>query len=679
MTNAIRTRPFGRAMMLGTALAALGGVAVAAEPPANEVSGVVVTAPKLEETLPADLAKYGNTVGVVTSAQLTHGGFDDAGQALQMMAPGLTVTPFSGPFDYVNVSLQGSTTTQVLWLVDGIRINNRLYTTTAPLDTVPAHMIDRIEVLEGGQSLFYGTQAVAGAVNIVTKPFTENLAGKVSVGADTNKGWHADGYASDSFGAHRFVVYASEDQAVGFKPFRDSDYQPSTTDRRRSYYVFNAGAKYAYDFSDDLRFSAGYQRTDAKVDFLSPSGYNGAVGGPAGKFNNRVEQLVTAKVDWTPSDKVAVFLKGYWHDWQSQYSEFLNDASSPGTVVADSDHVPWGFTDYGLNALAKVVPTTGVETYLGYDLQKYSGFDDYLVIDQKDETVNAVFAQVRITPELLPGTHLAAGVRHNVPSEGPSATIWNASGQVDLSETVYVKASAGTSFLLPDAEQLFANDPIGSGEVGNPNLKPERSANVNASIGGRLPVEAAKLSWELTGFGRDVKDLIDYGPTADPDVDTFVNTSGAVKVRGAELALGLAASEDLSFTASGTYARAKLPGSGLQQERTPRWTGKAGVDYHPVDRMFGASATVVYVGPEYRTIGGFGRRQYGRFSVVDLGAYVDLDQARRHRLSARLENLFDTRYAAFVGKGYTDSAFTPYVYDYLGVPRTLHVKYGYSF
>ena len=47
----------------------------------------------------------------------------------------------------------------VLWLVDGIRINNRLYGGTTPLDTLPASMVERIEVLNGGQALFYGTRA----------------------------------------------------------------------------------------------------------------------------------------------------------------------------------------------------------------------------------------------------------------------------------------------------------------------------------------------------------------------------------------------------------------------------------------------------------------------------------------------------------------------------------------
>ena len=83
----------------------------------------------------------------------------------------------------MNVSLLGGRQVDTLWLVDGVRISNRLYTTTTPLDTIPANMIEKIEVLKGGQSLFYGTSAISGAINIVTKGFTEELDGQFSAGA----------------------------------------------------------------------------------------------------------------------------------------------------------------------------------------------------------------------------------------------------------------------------------------------------------------------------------------------------------------------------------------------------------------------------------------------------------------------------------------------------------------
>jgi len=136
---------------------------------------VVVTAPPLDEALPAQLSSYGTRVDRVSAEQIQNGGYTDVAQSLETLVPGLYVSPKNGPFDYVTVSLQGSRTQDVLWLLDGVRLNNRLYGGTTPLDTLPASIVERLEVLEGPQALFYGTQGVAGAVNIVTKPFSDQL------------------------------------------------------------------------------------------------------------------------------------------------------------------------------------------------------------------------------------------------------------------------------------------------------------------------------------------------------------------------------------------------------------------------------------------------------------------------------------------------------------------------
>ncbi len=143
---------------------------------------VVVTAKSLEDELPQQLSHYGTRVDVISAAKIKDGGYLDVAGALEALSPGLYISPRNGPFDYVQISLQGSRTTDVLWLVDGIRINNRLYAGTTPLDTLPAGLIERIEVLNGGQALFYGTQAVAGAINIVTKGFSDHPDGAVSAG-----------------------------------------------------------------------------------------------------------------------------------------------------------------------------------------------------------------------------------------------------------------------------------------------------------------------------------------------------------------------------------------------------------------------------------------------------------------------------------------------------------------
>ena len=272
-------------------------------------------------------------------------------RALQALTPGLYISSISnGPFDYVRVSLQGSRTEDVLWLVDGIRINNRLYAGTTPLDTIPSGMVERIEVLDGGQALFYGTQAVAGAVNIVTKSFTDHPDGAVSVGGDSNNGKQVQGYFRDTIGGNHFVAYVSlHDESTGIQPIPDADYQPSGTDRHRSYKVTTVGGKYAYDFTDSLTLSAFYQHTNANLDFAQPML-------TANAFNQRNEDLVSTRLDYTPSDEFKFYIKDYYHWWISHYTEFDNGSTpysytpgAPGQISIASDHDFWGYRDYGIN------------------------------------------------------------------------------------------------------------------------------------------------------------------------------------------------------------------------------------------------------------------------------------------------------------------------------------------
>src|SRR3569833_580392 len=171
----------GKLVLVASAAAIALGARTARAAEATDVSELVVTG-GLEEGLPAQLSQYGSRLDTVLAETIRLSSPPDVGQVLSKYVPGLYLAPQSGPFSYNFASLQGSRSNEILYLVDGVRSSNRLYNTTPPLDTVPAHMVDRIEVLDGGQGLFFGTQAVAGVINIVTRPFTDTTQGRLAVG-----------------------------------------------------------------------------------------------------------------------------------------------------------------------------------------------------------------------------------------------------------------------------------------------------------------------------------------------------------------------------------------------------------------------------------------------------------------------------------------------------------------
>jgi outer membrane cobalamin receptor len=634
---------------------------------------IVVTAKSLEDELPQQLSHYGTRVDVIFAADIKNGGYLDVAGALEALSPGLYISPQNGPFDYVQISLQGSRTTDVLWLVDGIRINNRLYAGTTPLDTLPSGLIERIEVLNGGQALFYGTQAVAGAINIVTKGFSDHPDGAVSVGYDTNQAQQYNGYYRDTIGNNHFVVYATHDQAPGFQPFPDDEYQPSGTDRRRFYKVTSVGGKYAYDFADNLTFTADYEHTNANLDFAQPQL-------TAIAYNQRDESLVSGKIDYAPSDEFKLYIKDYYHWWYSHYTEFDNVIGSPGSLTTIDDHDFWGFKDYGVNLLTQIAVNRGFEYLAGYDFQNYTGRDAVLVIQQQTEHVSAFFGQVRTTPDLIPDSHFAMGARYNIPSVGESALVWNGSGQYDFSKSLYVRANFGTAFRLPTAEELFANDP--NDERGDPNLKPETSTNANLSIGGIADLGPASLKWEFIGFYRDIKNLIDFA-SFDPNTnqDVFGNVPGTVITRGVEATLQGAITSSLSGNFSATYNRTRQTGSDLQFDQIPVTQLKLGFDYHPGGAPFGASVNIVHLGDvDDEPLGsGDGRFGYGNYTVVDLGTRYFIDPRRHQRIDLHVNNAFNRSYASSLGHGVDDVSGDAYVVHNLALPRTFKVNYTYAF
>jgi outer membrane cobalamin receptor len=643
---------------------------------------VVVAAGKLEEELPQQIERQGVRVQTITGAQIENGGYDDVAQALQAMVPGLYLTPKAGAFDYVTVSLQGSRTNEILWLVDGVRISNRLYNGTTPIDTLPAHMIERIEVIEGGQGLFYGTQAVAGVINVVTKAFTESPSGRFQAGFDTNEGRHFNMFARDSQNGHRFVFFASSDIADGYQSFPEDEFSASTTDRNRSYDVLLFGGKYAYDFTPELRFSASYQQSGVSLDGLRPARSSATqVGGLAASFNDRTEHITSAKLDYTPSETTQYFFKFYHHIWDSYFNESRNFLESPGTVQLISDDEFWGYKDYGANVLGRFAPHRGFEYYAGYDFQDYSGRDDVLLIAEQSEMVHALFGQVRTTRDLMSRGTVAFGTRFNAPTNSQNATVWNVSGQYDISSSgsVYTRGSVGTAFRYPDAYELFAIDPTCC--FGNPDLKPETSTNFNGSIGGRVPAGETSVNLEAITFFRRVEDLIIDADDGSGETTITTNSPNQVKVYGVSFVGSSALTSAFSASLAYTYTNSQqnqFAGGYDAILGLPSNQFEAGFDLHPTTMPFGVGVTVNRIGEITDSVSGIGNVPSGDYTIVDLSGRFFFDGARRHRINLRMENLFDEQYSTTFRRNFTDTG-TPFLAHYLGTTATFHVSYTFAY
>jgi vitamin B12 transporter len=583
----------------------------------------------------------------------------DLPQALEMLVPGAYLATQFGAFSYNNLALQGSRPGDVLWTVDGVRVSNRLYVGTSPADTLPASMVERLEVMKGGNGVLYGTQAAAGVINVVTRAFSDTPDGALSLGLDSRDGHHLDGYGRGAFGGHRFVGWASKDRSDGYRPY--DAYQPGASTRDRRYDVESYGLKYGYGFTDSLRLTLQGEHTEAALDY--PTVFTTDV-------NDRNQDIWSARLDYSPSETFELFFKGYLHDWDTDYIE--DAVGAPVTYF-------WGFRDLGLSGAARIDAGHGLAWHMGYEYQQYKGRDDFLLIAEQEEKVHALFAQLRTTDDLSSRAHLTAGLRYT-DSGSADALVWSTSGVYEFTDNLYVEGTLGTSFLLPDAYQLYAIDPFDT--RGNADLEAEESFNVNLAVGGTFEAGSRPMGWQVIGWRRSVENLIisdDSNPP--PGFDSvFINVDGKVKVSGYELLLRGALAPALSFDASFLYSR-ELGANGRQLQNRPRRSAKLALELAPPGQPWGVNLALKYVGRMYTNVTGFAPQVYGMDVIANLGGHWFFDNERRHRLGMRVENLFDieyeTRIRSAVLQG-SDPA-TRFMFRNQGAPRTLYANYTFAF
>ena len=615
-----------------------------------ELKQLNVSAPSVESTTVADMAQYGSKVEIVTREQIERAGpAADVSRVMQMFIPGLYVAPKNGPFDYGTYSLLGGRNDDTLILLDGVRLNNRLYGGLY-LDTLPANAIERIEVLKGGQSLLFGTQAVSGVINIVTRsPQTREASGEVNLGADTFGGTTGDARVekifNNGFGDLGLLAYVSRNASEGYQPFRNRDMK-NDTDKKRSYEVTTFGTKAIQSFGDDTRLELFYQYADANLDFARPVDNHKTT-------NDRVQQIATATFEQTINERLSYFVKGHINDWDTRYTR-LNNVEGGGTKVINHNDY-WGFTDWGVQAEGKAVLPGEHVLVFGSDNQWFKGQDDVLIIDDNKAQAHALYTQLRPTIEALPNWHPSIGVRHEAMSGGDSATVGMLTSLYDLNDNWALRGQYGTAYKLPNAEQLFVNE---DDEKGNRNLKPEKSRNAELGIDYKGSLLTRDFSASVTLFKRKITDLITL------DDIQWVNGQGQIQMRGFEADAKLQLNEQWSVQADMTRNLTESR-AGVTLNDIPGFFARSRVSYESVDRLWGVGTAVRYIGD----IVSSKKVEYGNYTVVDADAYRYLDNAHQHRVSLLVENLFDRDYVTSRASNV----------DNLGRPFTSEVRYTYRF
>jgi len=601
------------------ALSALTGAA-SAESVGDE--GVVVSATRLS----TPVAQVASSVTVITAADIERRQDRSLPDVLRDV-PGLSITQTGGAGGQTSLFMRGTNSNHVKLLVDGIDMADPSTPTgAADISKLLAGDIAKVEVLRGPQGALYGSDAIGGVINIITKVGEGPLAFNAS----------AEGGSFDTFnqsaslsGSDNGIHYSATVQHVlsGSTPVTPLNLLPPGQRRNNDFYDnVTATAKLGLDVTDnfDLGLVSRY--------------YNSL-----GKFTGDAFDFATFASFPSPTrTRVHIIdyqTRGTAHLalWDGRFDQTLGIAY--GSNIADTQDPDNGNSRQKgdrvkLDWQGNVVVVEGQTLVLGAETYRDAlhpglsfGFPSTLA---RGVTTNAGYAEVQ--SDFGGGLYNSASIRFDDNSRFGSRNTWRvAPAWVIESTGTKLKATAGSGFKAPSLQQLYGT--FG----GNAALKAE------TSFGYDVGVEQGLFDGALTGgvtwFHNDIRNLITSGPAP-----AFLNINvGRARTQGVESFLAWKLLETLTLRGDYTYTDAMDAGTKLALLRRPRHKASLNADWQATDDL-SLDATLLYVGPQID-----GNRDFSipRLKMPDV---TTLDLAATYRLTGnwsvfgRLENAFDTTY-----------------------------------
>ena len=634
LAHAIRRSAIGVAV--AAAACAVSGVSpLCAQEPVS-LEGLVVTAYRWAEP---EWTVAANTT-VIEGEELERAGIEYVADALRF-ASGLMVAR-NGSFGAItSLFLRGGESDYVQVLVDGVRVNQP--GGSFDFSSLTTDNVERIEIVRGPASALYGSDAVSGVIQILTRRGEGRPRGSLSFqgGSFGTSRWQGD--LSGGTGGLSYAFSLGGNTTDGILAFNNEYRQTTVSGRVQGYLDADTDATLAMRYNDS-RFHYPTDGTGAVVDRNAYS------------FGDALTVNIDAGRRWTDALETRLFVN-IWEADSGTDDQPDSPADSLGFFgfksLTDTRRVTAGGRVVWRTSAGTVL-TAGYEeerqAVRGFN-QSFSQFGESSGSSENDWWNRAFHAQLSWVRDALA---LNAGLRAEDDERFGAAATWRTGAAWrSVSSGTRLRVSAGTGIKEPTFLETFAT----GFTTGNPDLTPERSTSfeggVDQEFGG-----GATLS--LTGFRQSYRDLIQYtgSPPAQGDPN-FFNVAKA-RSQGLEAEASVEASR-LRLTGSYTYLDTQVQDAGLDEGpgatfvegsallRRPKHTVAATAFYRVSSR--------VGVDLGLRRVGDREDRDFSTYPAdpVTLPAYTVLDLSASFdiaggggrpglTLTVRAENLLDSAY-----------------------------------
>ena len=603
-------------------------VALAGQEPSDTVvlNPVVVTATRIPT--PADGVPV--AVTVIRGTELRERGILTVAEALRSV-PAASVVTTNSYGSQTSLFLRGGQSNYVKVLIDGVPQN--LPGGAYDFANLTTDNIERIEVVRGPASVLYGSDAVAGVVQIFTRDGGGPTHASVAARGGTYGSGALDATLSGGDGRASYALTVSRFSSDGLD---------SINNQFRNE-VFSARARLQPDRSTDAALTVRYG--DALYHF--PRDYRGVI---VSNNQHQLERGPSLGLDLGHvfSDRVDGRLTAVWHRANYLYAIGKNGPADTTTFpYASSDWI----TRLGLDARGDVRLLARDALTFGTALER-EAMAGTTLDGSRSRTNGAIYLQAVSSPARP--VNLTIGSRLEDNERFGTYVTYRAGVSARLAEAVRAVASVGTGFKEPSFFENYATGFV----RGNPDLRPEHSRSWEAGLEYRTP---GRVVLRGTYFGQRFVDMIDYNATPAAGEPNYSNVARA-SADGAELGAQLMPEPWFTVSASYTYLSATVTRSGFDSSsgallaagqplvRRPKHSAWLDFTYAAVHRGT-VSLAVAYVGE--RQDRDFSSPSSPRVPLpsyvrVDCTAELDVVVSRGSTpgfaISGRVENLLDHPY-----------------------------------
>ncbi len=605
---------------------------------------VVVTATRLET--PAK--EIASSVTVITRERLEQSKKATVIEALQEVL-GLSIIQNGPPGAAASVFLRGANSEHTLILMDGVELNDPISPSRSfDLAHLTLDNVERIEILRGPQSTLYGSDALGGVVNIITK----KGQGKPEFSLSSLAGSYGTIITSAGInGSTERMQYS-----LGTSYFRSDGFSAASAnyegnEEKDGYRNLSFWGRLGFRLSDNLDVDLILRTLNTQIDIDN-------AGGAQGDDPNNVQ------------DYNALFIKTQIRNlmlnnrWELKLGLSLVDYDRQHENSTDEDHLLDSDNGFFKSKLFKIdwqnnlfLHETNTFT-LGIDYQQEQGESEYnsdgiwgpfsSIFPSRRAHVTGFYLQDQI--RLANQFFATLGLRLDDHSQFGSAVTYRLAPAffVEATQTKF-RATYGTAFKSPSLYQLYAPGTF-LGPIGNAELNPEKSIGWDIGVEQQLP--GGKVLLAVTYFYNDYKDLINFD-----FLQGYVNI-GKAESKGTEILIQARPFDDMSFNATYTRTEAKDKDTDADLLRRPKQKFSASLNYN-FQKKANINLTFIRIGEQDDM--DFSTWPSTRLTLPGyslFNAAVSFNFASNFQIFCRLDNIFNKEYEMI--KGYGTPGFSVY-------------------